>query len=68
MTRYKKELCKHGEKLETDYDYLPYGNPALERVLTRVVADGIQVEECYVVGSFTKTFGRDMKVIREEFA
>lgn len=68
MTRYKKELRKHGEKLESDYDYLLYGNPALEGVITRVVADGIEVEECYVVRCFTKTFGRNMQVIREEFA
>ena len=68
MTRYDKELRKHGVKLEADYPWLPYGNPALESVITRVTDEGLQVEECYVVGCFTRTYNRGLQVIREEFA
>ena len=68
MTRYKKELQKCGVRLESDYEYLPYGSPALEGVVTSVVADGLQVTECYVVGTFTTVYDRGLHVIREEFA
>lgn len=40
MTRYDKELRKHGVKLEADYPWLPYGNPALESVITRMTDEG----------------------------
>ena len=49
MNRYKKELQKHGYKIENDYPYLPYdmGSMTLEGVRAYIDNASIIVVRCF---------------------
>ncbi len=70
MTRWKKELRKHGVKLESDYSFMPYdigAGPTLEAVFVKIDGDLIMLHQVFVVGDLYTWYGRNFEVVKQDF-
>ena len=69
MTRYDKELRKHGYKLECDYPWLPYevGNITIKAVITKIVGNRIVVITCYNIGCSFDLLDSYFNIVNSDF-